>query len=71
LRRRHQSGNAELRVIAEISGVDHNRVYHLFRLPGAPPPVEKIAGIKSYDIAAAVAYVRGEAYVEGTDGPSR
>lgn len=48
---------AQLSVIAKRAGVSGARVYEMFRLPGAPSPVEFVACMPVYDIAEAVAYV--------------
>jgi hypothetical protein len=51
----------ELRVVARLAGRSLDETYRLFRMPGAPSPVDHVACVPVYDLAAALEWLHPEA----------
>jgi hypothetical protein len=47
----------ELRVVARLAGRSLDDTYRLFRLPGAPAPVDHVARVPVYDLAEALEWL--------------
>lgn len=44
-------------MVAQLAGRSLDETYRLFRLPGAPAPVEHVACVPVYDLEAAIAWL--------------